>query len=170
MDCAANWTQLDDLPDFAYLLRNDDIYGCAGMNWFDDRYNVLVDITKIRTEDSVFEARLMGSMYTASVLLRSHVVNTEPDFFISERCYEISWERDGPMPQLGGKVLLCNARDGFAAPCSPAAWVIDDKTTCFPLHRKVEGPIKTLECFAGGHGGWSWPPKCWLTSRPNDFR
>lgn len=157
MDGAANWAQLYDLPDFAYLMRSDDIYGCAGMDWFNDRYNVLLDITK--THNSGFEARLMGSMYTASALLRSRVLNTQPDFFVSERCYEISWERDDPIPDLGGKVLLYDARDGFAPPLSPAAWVIDDKTTCYPLTRTVEGPVKILECFAGGHGGWSMATK-----------
>lgn len=172
MDSTANWTMLTDLTDFEALLRRDDTFGCAGLPWFEPRCNYMADIVCIKpdADHPCLQGHQMTNMCTASVLLKCRVLNVEPEQHVSDVTYDFLWEKSTPIPPLKGKVLFTNLKECYPSPYPQAAWAIDDQTQIFPLDTEGKGPIRILECFAGGHGGWSMPPTSSQNSRNPDSR
>lgn len=157
MASAANWASLADLPQLDQLVQDEDMYGSPGSPWFNERCNFLADIVEASTDatNRCFRGRQMGSMLTSSSLLKQGIFNMDPDFQVSEVTYEFLWERDDPMPPLCGKVMFCGLKEEYPTKRPAAAWAIDEHTMVFPLRDAPHGPVRVLECYAGGHGGWS---------------
>lgn len=61
------------------------------------------------------------------------------------------WEHDAAPPP--GKFFILDALEPWGQ--HPFDYVVDRLSKVLPLHEKPEGPLRCLELFAGGVGGWS---------------
>ena len=145
-----NWAMASVFYDF---LNDWDIFGTIGC------------LTKHRGILLVDNLQTMGSNVFARQLVPAGISSMlcAKDFMQSEKEHELCkisllWDSKWNKPLEHEKTYLVNAIDvhscHFRFP-SAFDFVIDEKTVVVPCIDKPTGPIRVLELFAGGYGGWA---------------
>ena len=148
----------DVLTDFNEIIRESDIYGTIGTSWFTPRTNLLVDIpaNTVLSDSGLFTATVWmasGASFNQmqmGIFPQSAMKELEADIVLN-------WGKNQTQPLPTGKTLLWNVAEVFPVEQPHhAQWIIDDNSKIYNWNVETSGPLRILELFSGGHGGWAY--------------
>eukprot|EP00438_Fugacium_kawagutii_P033514 Skav222489 [mRNA] locus=scaffold1835:132031:138099:- [translate_table: standard] len=110
--------------------------------------NILVNDTQ-RKEDGLIHCDLLKPHGMSTQAAISDLLIYEEETVLSQRT--ISWDPRWGLPEDGSRYYLMNVADGDFAPYD---YKVDGDTLPVPVTTNNCGPIRILEMYAGGIGGW----------------
>eukprot|EP00438_Fugacium_kawagutii_P035677 Skav231662 [mRNA] locus=scaffold823:199345:203959:- [translate_table: standard] len=139
-----------------------DVYGHAGYPLFPEQYNLMVDIVKLPAdgEPPVIEVKMLVPQYASSMDLASGIKPDQGVHAFGDRVYTVLWQNQRHSPKIG-TCFLFGATEQF--PKVDADWIFGEDAACLPTYETVHAeqsfgssrPLRMLELFSGGFGGWS---------------
>lgn len=143
------------------ILGKGDVYGQPGYPLFPSRYNLMVEF--LPTDDLnqvVYSVKMMIPGTSSAADFSQQILPNREDRVFGNRFYTIEWKVDA-VPPVNQKVFLMNVLE--QCPTETADWIFDAQSTVIYTHDSVHGavpfgeqrPVRILELFAGGYGGWA---------------
>lgn len=150
---------MDPLIPFYNILREADIFGSIGTQWFTPRSNLLVDIVDVKQDvgQTLIYGKVMQAQGASYMQFRDGIFPKIPDQELGVLPVEVQWKNDLITIPKEGKCLLWDVAEQF--PTTTAHWTFDEASKLFPLQDQFDGPIRIVEMFSGGHGGWAYGAK-----------
>lgn len=144
------------------ILRKGDCYGQSGYPLFPPVYDMLVEFIDQDLTPAcgkTFNIRLMVPGTSSLLDFKNQILPTERDKCISDRIYTIKWNHPTCTP-MTGKMWLFHVEEQY--PTETADWTFTPSSRILPTYEAIHGsvgfneqnPIKLLELFCGGCGGW----------------
>ena len=114
--------------------------------------------------DLIFHAIPLTPMGSSAMLMKDEIYLPYSDEKMSLMPVTIACTADHVLPVGLGKMLLWNVRDSYPVEATwippmhdtPIHWYLDEFSQILPMPDRKDGPIRHLELFAGGHGGWAY--------------
>ena len=149
------------------LVSDGDVYGMPGTPFISKRANLMVtecEEIAIQGSTRIFSAMPMIPMGSSAQLMRDGIFLPYSDEPMGKTPMKISCPRNFSLPTGVHKMMLWNVRDSFPTDSKwmpPTVdmhmdWYFDDLSQVFSMDDRKNGPIRHLELFAGGHGGWAY--------------
>eukprot|EP00438_Fugacium_kawagutii_P004223 Skav215955 [mRNA] locus=scaffold226:965212:969801:+ [translate_table: standard] len=130
------------------ILWSHDVHGGLGSRSMIFRGNILVNDTQ-RKEDGLIHCDLLKPHGMSTQAAISDLLIYEEETVLSQKT--ISWDPRWGLPEDGSRYFLMNVADGDFAPYD---YMVDGDTLPVPVTTNNCGPIRILEMYAGGIGGW----------------
>ena len=149
------------------LVSDGDVYGMPGTPFISKRANLMVtecEEIAIQGSTRIFSAMPMIPMGSSAQLMRDGIFLPYSDEPMGKTPMKISCPSNFSLPTGVHKMMLWNVRDSFPTDSKwmpPTVdmhmdWYFDDLSQVFSMDDRKNGPIRHLELFAGGHGGWAY--------------
>eukprot|EP00438_Fugacium_kawagutii_P009979 Skav234398 [mRNA] locus=scaffold873:183676:188215:- [translate_table: standard] len=142
--------------------KSGDVYGHAGYPLFPEQYNLMVDIVKLPADGKppVIEVKMLVPQYASSMDLASGIKPDQGVHALGDRVYTVLWQNHRHSPKIG-TCFLFGVTEQF--PKVDADWIFGEDAACLPTYETVHAeqsfgssrPLRMLELFSGGFGGWS---------------
>lgn len=146
----------------ADILKKGDCFGHNGHPFFSDRCHILVTISDRHCDptDKVLEVSQHVPGSSSATDFAQRILPQFDDKLLGTRKMTIHWDHPHEIP-IEGKVFLLNVVEQF--PKTNADWTFDTHSMQLPtrsaVHRDLpfgeDRPIRVLELFSGGYGGWA---------------
>eukprot|EP00435_Cladocopium_sp_Y103_P032528 s1080_g8.t1 len=148
------------------IISKGDTYGMQGTSLFPHRTNLLVSKCSegdVHNGQLIFQAKPILPMGSSAQQLKAGILMPYSDETIEHQVLTFSVPADLGFPQNLGKMMLWDIKDTFPQEPTwkPASqdlqihWHIDDASQFWMLEDRP-GPLRHLELFSGGHGGWAY--------------
>eukprot|EP00438_Fugacium_kawagutii_P008490 Skav210942 [mRNA] locus=scaffold713:182756:187325:+ [translate_table: standard] len=145
------------LPD----VQKGDFFGQVGFPLFPERYRMMVKIPEIEPLDSPrsIAVQIVLPRNSSSTEFQQKIFPQHGERVFGDRGHTIFWTNARVFPRAGTFVLF-NVLEQF--PKQQADWTFDDSSVMLPTYETVhertslgERPLRLLELFCGGYGGWA---------------
>eukprot|EP00438_Fugacium_kawagutii_P030558 Skav216835 [mRNA] locus=scaffold1340:167019:171677:+ [translate_table: standard] len=142
--------------------KSGDVFGQAGFPLFPQQYNLMVDIVSIPevADHKVLEVKMLIPQYASSTDLAQGIKPTQGVHEFGDRLFTVLWNNQKYTPKTG-PCFLFGVTEQF--PKQEADWEFGEDAAYLPTYENVHAelslgsarPLKMLELFCGGFGGWS---------------
>lgn len=138
------------------LIGEDDTFGQIGTPWFQDRSSLFLDVTATSSDGHCqrVEGDIIIPQGATLKQMQDGCFPTNPD-----RSMGVSTTVDNvcfPQKEIPtGKVLLKNVQERCPKASHQSEWIFDHQSLIFPRSNRKPGPLRVLELFCGGCGGWT---------------
>lgn len=135
------------------IIKESDFWG-QHQELFPDRTNLLchISIQENLEAKSITSLAVLQPMGYGSRDYNQQKLTQLPDRKMTEKETTIFWETTDHVQAFTGKVLLYQITEQY--PRITADWTFDSRSRFLIVEPNRQGPLKMLELFAGGTGGW----------------
>lgn len=143
------------------MMKTGDVYGQPGYPLFPPRCNIMVEFQPSGDSHQViYQVKMMVPGTSSAEEFRQQILPQQGDRAFGGRWYTVEWQASQP-PPINQKVFLLNVLEQF--PKETADWVFDEASSVIYTYDSVHSntpfgenrPVRILELFAGGYGGWA---------------
>lgn len=135
------------------ILEAHDVLGTTGCKWPLRRQTLLVEpVRRLLVEDGlilesyqIFAEGLGYDSFAKDIL-------EIPSDLKTDQMISIEWQSMQRIPECGGKRFIYNVAETHAL--HGPMFIFNEQSRVFTLYDKSQGPIRMVEFFSGGFGGW----------------